>query len=58
MMKKKVKKIRLSKETLRSLGGQSLGVVTGGQETVTLCNRESNCVTCYICGGDTRTCPP
>jgi hypothetical protein len=56
-MKKKVKKIRLSRETLRSLSGQSLGAVTGGQETVTLCNRDSYCITCPL-GGDTRTCPP
>jgi len=58
-MKKKIKKIRLNRETLRSLSRQNLDRVAGGVETLTICNRESNCVTCFICGnGDTRTCPP
>jgi hypothetical protein len=56
MMKKKVKKIRLNRETLRSLSPQNLGVAAAG-DSQTLCNPNSYCITCPL-GGDTRTCPP
>ena len=62
-MKKKVKKIRLNRETLRGLDSQSLrgagvyqAVVPTEQETATptVCALNSNCAVCL----DTRTCPP
>jgi len=59
-MKKKVKKIRLNRETLRGLDNRSLSgaggnvVVTQGTENPTACALNSNCALCL----DTRTCPP
>jgi len=57
-MKKKVKKIRLNRETLRGLDSQSLRGAANAvtQETVapTVCAVNSGCAACL----DTRTCPP
>jgi len=58
-MKKKVKKIRLNRETLRGLDSRSLGaagvnVVTQETAAPTVCAINSNCAACL----DTRTCPP
>jgi hypothetical protein len=64
-MKKKVKKISLNRETLRTLDGSNLrGVAGAATENPTRCDPNSNCVSCETCrlgcgGTETaRTCPP
>jgi hypothetical protein len=66
-LKKKVKKISLNRETLRSLDGQNLGEVVGGvtlgpacaTKNPTICNVNSGCISCdNDCGPVTRTCAP
>jgi hypothetical protein len=62
MKKKGIKKIQLSKETLRHLENDTLGTVAGAAtENPTRCNPFSGCPSCETCpiracGSD--TCPP
>jgi hypothetical protein len=65
MKKKAVKKIQLHRETLRQLDGGLEGVVGGitngvicATKNPTVCNPDSNCVSCLDCGPQTHTCPP
>jgi hypothetical protein len=65
-MKKGLKKIRLSRETLRILGNQGLSDVVGGGTTTrnpTFCDPASNCATCndtcpVFCNGTRPPCSP
>lgn len=45
--RKKVKKLTLTKETLRELGGQEIKKAAGGALTMTCAN--SGCRSCYTC---------
>ena len=66
MKKKGVRKIHLSRETLRQLDNEQLGTVVGAAtENPTRCNPLSGCISCDTCpvrgcgGTETaRTCPP
>lgn len=63
-LKKKLKKISLNRETLRSLDGENLEGVRGGAtvgctRNPTVCNPNSGCYTCGVCDPvETRTCAP
>jgi len=52
-MKKNTRKLRLTRETLRSLTDQSLGAAVGGASATTACCTsptlcDTNCTTCNI----------
>jgi len=63
-LKKKLKKISLNRETLRSLDGEKLEGVWGGAtigctKNPTVCAPLSGCYTCDVCEPPgTRTCAP
>ena len=66
MKKKTVKKMTLTKETLRDLAGNALQEAVGGSHNFSHCNPTACptvCVTrcvseCPTCEGTIRTCPP
>ncbi|MFL6234307.1 MAG: hypothetical protein ACJ76N_14320 [Thermoanaerobaculia bacterium] len=58
-MKKGVKKLRLHRETLRSLTDRSLGTAAGGVSVGTFCATEcvDGCVRTDTCTQCSRVCP-